>query len=71
MGKYALVFALLVGLGNLAFAREDGRYASRACAVATFDGSQNARSKEITSMRTPSGFPSRPLIRPRKETLFC
>ena len=28
MGKYALVVALLVGLSDLAFARDDGRYAS-------------------------------------------
>jgi hypothetical protein len=28
MGKYAIVVALLVGLSNLAFARDDGRYAN-------------------------------------------
>jgi hypothetical protein len=28
MGKYAIVVALLVGLTNLAFARDDGRYAN-------------------------------------------
>ena len=28
MGKYASVVALLVGLTNLAFARDDGRYAN-------------------------------------------
>ena len=28
MGKYALVVALLVGLSDLAFARDDGRYAN-------------------------------------------
>jgi len=28
MGKYAIVVALLVGLSNSAFARDDGRYAN-------------------------------------------
>jgi hypothetical protein len=28
MGKYAIVVALLVGLTNSAFARDDGRYAN-------------------------------------------
>jgi hypothetical protein len=28
MGKYAMVVALLVGLSNSAFARDDGRYAN-------------------------------------------
>ena len=28
MGKYAIVVAVLVGLSNSAFARDDGRYAN-------------------------------------------
>ena len=68
MGKYAIVVALLVGLSNSAFARDDGRYANDTLKH-WFD---NLTRATAIAARSPMAFQSATLIgRRRTVTTAC